>query len=235
MSWMRHYGRQVDMLCLALIAEDRVLKIEAIGLMITLALMMPLRRVYRTYHVSKLAVGANSTVIVTLSKASLQHWEPQIAAWWKATHCHSHVTILPSNHKTCVLPAKVNALTAAYVSTAALLKPGLVSCRCLCQTAPSLTSRPLPARLLPGKNAVPSCTMHISLQPTCLTLISRNFLVSYHIIGHDGADWPSKQLLQSRAPHDHNCYRMSGNGTLTMRVSAFSAVLRNTAKANRHV
>ena len=137
---------------------------------------------YRKYNVSKLAVGITSTATVTNSKAGLQLWEPQSSAWWKSTHCQSHVILPTSNHKTCSLLAKVNvALTAAYVSTAALLKPGLVSCRCLCQTAPSLTSRPLPARLLPGKNAVPSCTMHIILQPTCSTLTSRNLLVWYRL------------------------------------------------------
>lgn len=121
--------------------------------------------------------------------------------------------MLTSNHMTCGLLDKVNvALTAAYVSTAALLKPGLVSCRCLCQTAPSLTSRPLPARLLPGKNAVPSCTMYITVQPTCSTLKSVTFLYD--------ADWLSKQLLQSRATHYHHCCCMFVNGTLTMRVFA---------------
>ena len=40
---------------------------------------------------------------------------------------------------------------------AALLKAGLLSWRCRFHRAPSLTSRPLPASLLPGKKAVPSC------------------------------------------------------------------------------
>ena len=40
---------------------------------------------------------------------------------------------------------------------AAFLKAGFESRRCRFQTSPSLTSRPFPARLLPGKKAVPAC------------------------------------------------------------------------------
>lgn len=80
---------------------------------------------------------------------------------WEARNsdtAHAHACVHSCLFYTCAYALYV-ALTAAYVSTAALLKPGLVSCLCRCQTAPSLTSRPLPARLLPGKNAVPSCKL----------------------------------------------------------------------------
>ena len=50
------------------------------------------------------------------------------------------------------------AMALAYVSTAALRNAGLESLRCLAHESPSLTSRPSPAKLDPGKNAVPSLT-----------------------------------------------------------------------------
>jgi len=49
-----------------------VFRIEAAGM------MMRLCRVYRTCHVSKLAVEATSTANVTHSKAGLLLWEPQV-------------------------------------------------------------------------------------------------------------------------------------------------------------
>lgn len=44
----------------------------------------------------------------------------------------------------------------AYLSIAARRNAGVESCRCRRQMSPSLTRSPLPARLDPGKNAVPS-------------------------------------------------------------------------------
>ncbi len=54
-------------------------------------------------------------------------------------------------------PDLATSLTLAYVLMAELRKAGLDSWRWRCQVAPSLTKSPLPARLLPGKKAVPSC------------------------------------------------------------------------------
>eukprot|EP00976_Prorocentrum_cordatum_P110469 1195204-Prorocentrum_minimum.AAC.6 len=62
----------------------------------------------------------------------------------------------PSCHRSSMSCFAAPAIASAYESTAAFRKAGLESRRCRCQTAPSLTRRPLPAMLLLGKNAVPS-------------------------------------------------------------------------------
>jgi len=48
----------------------------------------------------------------------------------------------------------------AYVLMAALRNAGFESRRCRFQVSPSLTRRPFPARLLPGKKAVPAYHHH---------------------------------------------------------------------------
>lgn len=55
----------------------------------------------------------------------------------------------------------------------ARLKAGLDSWRCRLQTSPSLTSSPLPARLLFGKKAVPSCSAPsiVKVQHKCVSKI----------------------------------------------------------------
>lgn len=56
--------------------------------------------------------------------------------------------------------ATVTGGTCEYTETAAWRKAGLDNCLCRRQTGPSLTRSPLPAKRLPGKKAVPSCTGH---------------------------------------------------------------------------
>lgn len=47
------------------------------------------------------------------------------------------------------------------------LKAGLDSWRWRCQIGPSLTNSPLPAKLLPGKKAVPSCADEAYSMDSC--------------------------------------------------------------------
>lgn len=78
--------------------------------------------------------------------------------------CGRECISAPRRHTRSIISCVAATIAALYASTAALRKAGLLSRRCRCHTAPSLTSRPFPARLLPGKNAVPSLTYTV---PAC--------------------------------------------------------------------
>ena len=163
---------------------------------------------YRKYNVSKLAAGITSTATVTNSKAGLQLWEPQSSAWCKS------------------MPKPFDIANKQSQDMQFACQSECCSYSCVCFYGRSSKAwigklpLPLPNSPITHQQAI-ACKA--AARKECSPFLHHaHYLTAYLINSYIQKSSCMVQTGQASSccnpEHDHHCYCMLTNRTLTMRV-----------------